>query len=75
VSGGCGLAVAVVVSCAGLSPDVLLSTCRPLLESGDHAKVIFESKRAYTELRHLGIQLAGRARAVRGGQGLNMSYA
>jgi hypothetical protein len=59
VSGGCGLQLAVVLTGPGLSPEALLATCRPLLESGDHANVLFESKRAFTELRHLGIQLAG----------------
>lgn len=41
--------------------DHVLSTLRPLLEDLSRPKVMFESKRCYTELRHWGIQLAGEA--------------
>jgi hypothetical protein len=49
-----------VVQCGGQLPAaVVLSTLQPLLESEAHPKCCFESKRAYTELHHQGIRLAG----------------
>jgi hypothetical protein len=51
--------LAVVLAGAQLPPAALLAAFKPLLQSKDHPKCMFESKRAYTELHHQGIHLAG----------------
>jgi hypothetical protein len=53
--------LAVVLGSDKLPSAALLAAFKPLLQSQHHPKCLFESKRAYTELHHQGIQLAGGA--------------
>lgn len=58
--GGGRTQLAVVVPSEQLPMSSVLAAVKPLLlESSSHPKCFFESKRAYTELHHQGIQLQG----------------